>query len=303
MAAYYVLGILLVVWALGLSAAGLTRADFPPTGNAGRAIVGATVVIVAGTLIALLVTTDKEHPREEAAAKAAEEKQASEGAPGAPTPGGPPPAGGAKTVKVSEKEFSIALASGNELKAGKYSFQVANVGKIQHDLAIEGGGIKESRTPLIDAGQSKDLQVDLKPGKYKFYCTVPGHAQSGMRVEVTVTGGPGGGAKRPAAKKPSAPPKAAAAKTVKVAEKEFSIALAGGSELKAGKYAFQVANVGKIQHDLAIEGNGIKETKTPLLNAGQSKDLQISLKPGKYKFFCTVPGHEQAGMKVDVTVR
>jgi uncharacterized cupredoxin-like copper-binding protein len=121
-----------------------------------------------------------------------------------------------------------------------------------------------------------------------------------MKVEVTVTGG---GAKPPAAKKPSAPPKAAAAKTVKVSEKEFAIALTGGNELKAGNYSFQVANVGKIQHDLAIEGDGIKESKTPLINAGQSKALQVELKPGKYKFFCTVPGHEQAGMKVDVTVR
>src|SRR5512132_2251724 len=74
MAAYYVLGILLVVWALALSALGLTRDDFPPSGTAGRALVGATGLIVLGALVALLVTTDKEHPREEAAAKAAEQK-------------------------------------------------------------------------------------------------------------------------------------------------------------------------------------------------------------------------------------
>jgi uncharacterized cupredoxin-like copper-binding protein len=297
MAAYYVLGILLVVWALGLSAVGLTRADFPPTGRAGRAIVGATVLIVAGTLVALLLVTDKEHPREEAAAKAAEEKQAAEGGP----PGAAAPEGG-KTVKVGEKEFSIALAGGKDLKAGKYTFQVANDGKIQHDLAVEGNGIDE-KTPLIDAGQSKKLQVDLKPGKYKFYCTVPGHEQSGMKVDVTVTGGGRKPAPKPAKKAPSAPSKAPAAKPAKVTEKEFSIALAGGKELEAGKYAFDVANDGKIQHDLAIEGNGIKETKTPLIDAGQSKKLQAELKPGRYKFYCTVPGHEQAGMKVDVTVR
>jgi uncharacterized cupredoxin-like copper-binding protein len=28
--------------------------------------------------------------------------------------------------------------------------------------------------------------VDLPPGEYKFYCTVPGHEQSGMKVDVTV---------------------------------------------------------------------------------------------------------------------
>ena len=122
-----------------------------------------------------------------------------------------------------------------------------------------------------------------------------------MKVEVTVAGG-AAPAKAPAKKKATAK-KQAAAQTVKVSEKEFSIALAGGSNLKAGKYSFAVDNTGKIQHDLAIQGNGIKETKTPLINAGQSKNLAVDLKPGKYTFFCTVPGHEQAGMKVEVTVK
>ena len=62
-------------------------------------------------------------------------------------------------------------------------------------------------------------------------------------------------------------------------------------------------NDGKIQHDLTIEGDGVKEKKTPLLDGGASKDLKVRLKPGKYKFYCSVPGHEQAGMTVDVTVR
>jgi uncharacterized cupredoxin-like copper-binding protein len=300
MAVYFVLGSILVAWGLGLAIYGLLRPDFPPSGSAGRVLVGVTVLIVAGTLIALLSTTVREHPREEAAAKAAETKAAANQ--GAAAPSAPAaPSGAGKTVKVSEKEFSIALAGGSKLKAGKYTFAVGNVGKIQHDLAIEGNGLPETKTPLINAGQSKTLSVDLKAGKYKFYCTVPGHEQSGMKVQVTVAGG-APAAKAPAKKKAAAATPAAA-KSVKVSEKEFSIALAGGSSLKAGKYTFGVANVGHIQHDLAIEGNGLKETKTPLINAGQSKSLPVTLKAGKYKFYCTVPGHEQAGMKVEVTVK
>jgi len=301
MAVYFVLGSILVAWGLGLAIYGLLRSDFPPSGSAGRALVGVTVLLVAGTLVALLATTSREHPKEEAAAKAAETKAAA-GTQGAAAQGAPAPATGAgKTVKVSEKEYSIALAGGSKLKAGKYTFAVANTGKIQHDLAIQGDGVQGAKTPLINAGQSKTLSVDLKAGKYKFYCTVPGHEQLGMRVEVTVAGA--APPAKPPAKKKAAAAKPAVAKSVKVSEKEFSIALAGGGNLKAGKYTFAADNVGKIQHDLAIEGNGIKEAKTPLINAGQSKDLAVDLKPGKYKFFCTVPGHEQAGMKVEVTVK
>jgi uncharacterized cupredoxin-like copper-binding protein len=291
MAVYFVLGSILVAWGLGLAIFGLLRPDFPPDGRAGRMLVVVTVLIVAGTMTALLATTEREHPREEAAAKAAERK-AEAGNKGTTTPGG-----AAKTVSVSEKEYSIALAGGRNLKTGTYKFAVDNTGKIQHDLAIEGNGVKKTKTPLIDAGKSKSLEVDLKPGKYTFFCTVPGHEQLGMKVEVTV----GGAAPTP--KKPPPAKKKTAAKTVNVSEKEFSIALAGGGNLTAGNYKFAVANTGKIQHDLAIEGNGVKENKTPLIDAGQSKSLEVDLNPGKYKFFCTVPGHEQAGMKVEVTVK
>jgi len=89
-------------------------------------------------------------------------------------------------VDVTEKEFSIALAGGTSLKPGKYKFAVKNEGKIQHDLAVEGGGLNETKTKLIDGGKSADLEVALKPAKYTFYCSVPGHEQAGMKVAVTV---------------------------------------------------------------------------------------------------------------------
>jgi plastocyanin len=190
MAVYFVLGSILVAWGLGLAIFGLLRPDFPPSGQAGRALVGATVVIVAATLVALLATTEREHPREEAAAEAAE-KKAEEEQPGGEAPGGAPPSeppsveGG--TVDVTEKEFSIALAGGNTIQPGRTTFVVRNAGKIQHDLAIKGAG-ENVKTPLIAGGQSRDLKTTLNPGKYLFYCTVPGHEEAGMQVNVTVAG-------------------------------------------------------------------------------------------------------------------
>ena len=90
------------------------------------------------------------------------------------------------------------------------------------------------------------------------------------------------------------------AKQIHVEETEFKITLPGTS-LKAGSYAFVAHNGGKLPHDLVIEGQGLS-VKTPIYNPGQSQTLKATLKPGKYDFFCSVPGHKQAGMNVEVTV-
>ena len=182
MTGYYVLGIAMVVGALVLSAIGLTRENFPPSSGAARAIIGGTLVLVLAGAVVLLATTHKEHPREEAAEQAelAAERSAGENPEGAVQG-----EGGGETVRAVEKEFSIELDAGNSLDAGKYRFQVVNQGKIDHDLEIEGDGVEE-KTPLIAPGEEAALEAELKPAKYRFYCTVPGHAESGMDVDVTV---------------------------------------------------------------------------------------------------------------------
>jgi uncharacterized cupredoxin-like copper-binding protein len=88
---------------------------------------------------------------------------------------------------------------------------------------------------------------------------------------------------------------AATAQTVAVKETEFQIAL-GGYKAKAGTFTFVVKNDGKLPHDLAIKGG----KKTPLIQPGATAKLTVTLKPGKYHLYCSVPGHEQAGMKVDI---
>jgi len=88
----------------------------------------------------------------------------------------------ATAVAVTESEFKIALAS-TSFKAGKITFDVRNTGKLAHDLAIKGG----QKTKLIQPGGSAQLAVTLKPGKYHLYCTVPGHEQAGMKVDITVS--------------------------------------------------------------------------------------------------------------------
>ena len=87
------------------------------------------------------------------------------------------------------------------------------------------------------------------------------------------------------------------ARPVAVTETEFKIA--APTALTTGSVTFQVKNAGKIPHDLAIKETGDKTKEIP---AGGAAELKVTLKPGKYELYCSIPGHEAAGMKLVVTV-
>ena len=89
------------------------------------------------------------------------------------------------SVQASETEFKIALPK-STLAAGSYAFDVKNDGKIDHDFVVKGNGVDE-KTPIIHPGGSATLKVDLKPGTYDVYCSVPGHKQAGMDLKLTVS--------------------------------------------------------------------------------------------------------------------
>jgi uncharacterized cupredoxin-like copper-binding protein len=95
---------------------------------------------------------------------------------------------------------------------------------------------------------------------------------------------------------------ASGGRTVPVSESEFKIEVPA-KKLPPGKFTFTVRNAGKIQHDLVVRGSGVKGTaKTPLLNAGQSRKLTVTLAAGTYTLYCSVPGHRAAGMVAKLTV-
>lgn len=95
------------------------------------------------------------------------------------------------------------------------------------------------------------------------------------------------------------PKPASAAQTIQVTETEFKITL--DKQPKAGDVTFDVKNAGKIPHDFVVQGAG--GTKgTPLLQPGQTAKLTVTLKPGPYDGFCSVPGHKAAGMDVKLSI-
>jgi plastocyanin len=89
--------------------------------------------------------------------------------------------------------------------------------------------------------------------------------------------------------------------TVKAIETEFKIALSKKS-FSPGKYTFVVENKGKVTHALAITGPGLSNAATPDIAPGKQLDLKVTLKKGKYDFYCPIPGHKALGMNLNVSV-
>jgi uncharacterized cupredoxin-like copper-binding protein len=71
-------------------------------------------------------------------------------------------------------------------KAGKVAIAFTNASALGHNLTVESSaGSVVGATPTFEGG-SKTLSLNLKPGTYKFYCSVPGHRQAGMEGTLTV---------------------------------------------------------------------------------------------------------------------
>jgi uncharacterized cupredoxin-like copper-binding protein len=68
---------------------------------------------------------------------------------------------------------------------------------------------------------------------------------------------------------------------------------------KAGKVTVESKNDASVPHDIGLQGG---PSGSVVQNGGVSK-FTANLKPGSYTFFCSVPGHEQAGMKGTLTIK
>lgn len=91
----------------------------------------------------------------------------------------------ARTIQVSGTDFAFRLPE-SELQPGRYSFDLTNDGNVEHNLVIDGPGVEDAATETIDPGQSSSVEAELQAGSYAFYCSVPGHRQAGMELDVTV---------------------------------------------------------------------------------------------------------------------
>ena len=91
---------------------------------------------------------------------------------------------GVLDIPVASSGLAYDFASATA-KPGEVTIEAKNPQSIGHNIAIEGNGVDE-KGPVVQGGATSKVQVDLKPGTYTFYCSVPGHREGGMVGKITV---------------------------------------------------------------------------------------------------------------------
>lgn len=72
---------------------------------------------------------------------------------------------------------------------------------------------------------------------------------------------------------------------------------------KAGQDTVNFTNSSPVPHDVVIEDENGKELGGTEITSEGSASAEVELKPGTYTYFCSVPGHRQAGMEGTLTVK
>jgi plastocyanin len=96
--------------------------------------------------------------------------------------------GSASTLQFeADPNGELAYTSDSETaKAGKVTVEFKNPQALSHDVAIENSAGEEVGATEVIADGSDTTTVDLKPGTYTYFCTVPGHREAGMEGTLTV---------------------------------------------------------------------------------------------------------------------
>jgi plastocyanin len=72
-----------------------------------------------------------------------------------------------------------------EAPAGPLTLESVNEQPVPHNIAVDGNSVDEKGNVVQDGGTST-VEVDLEPGEYSFYCSVPGHREGGMEGKLTI---------------------------------------------------------------------------------------------------------------------
>jgi plastocyanin len=171
--AFHVLGALFALWAVALAGLGITREDFPRAGGQTLAVGALSVLLAVAAISSGILTSALEDEEEEGAAEAA----------GQPAEGG----GGGRMLSIAADPGGALRFDTRSLEAqaGQVTIQMENPSTVPHNVSIDGGGVDEEGN-TVEQGGTSTVRAELRPGEYAFYCSVPGHRESGMEGSLTV---------------------------------------------------------------------------------------------------------------------
>ncbi len=187
---FYIAGGLLVAWALIVSfGLGMRRPDFPSTLGGQRAVMATTALLVLVTVSMAVVTSGGEAKSTSAApAAAATTPAATQPTATSGSPGTPAPAGAATLLALQANPQGQLSYNTKQLAAhaGTVTIVMTNMAPEEHNVTVAEGSKVLGATPTF-VGGTRRLTLNLKPGKYTFYCSVPGHRQAGMEGTLSIS--------------------------------------------------------------------------------------------------------------------
>jgi plastocyanin len=71
---------------------------------------------------------------------------------------------------------------------------------------------------------------------------------------------------------------------------------------RPGRVTIAMTNRSRVPRDVALRGNGVRRAGAVVLEGGTSQ-VTATLRAGRYVFYCSLPGHEQAGLRGILSVR
>jgi uncharacterized cupredoxin-like copper-binding protein len=89
-------------------------------------------------------------------------------------------------LQVTEVEYRLQLSDG-VVNAGPTSLEAIDGGRDAHDLRLQAVTSKQQvASPVLMPGHRWGDVVELKPGTYRLWCSLPEHARLGMHTTLRV---------------------------------------------------------------------------------------------------------------------
>jgi len=190
---FYVFGGALTVMAVVLAFGGMRTEGFPSRSFLIGGLGLMAFLVVGSAAFAVVLSREEHEVREVEIAEYREEQAAEEGeAAGAEASEGEEPAD--SEVQPTDELALTSPEPGDlmfdpttlEAEAGEITIDYSNPSEVPHNVAIEDGSETVAQGETVTGGASGPATATLDAGDYVYYCSIPGHRESGMEGTLTV---------------------------------------------------------------------------------------------------------------------